>query len=82
MSEDTWPWRLRRNWSNGCEVCPDIYLGDQWIATVVGAPHLGSDSLRTGRRIVAALNATKDLTTQELEGGPVGRWPAREDATR
>lgn len=63
------PYRLERRYSNGCEVCPEIWLGQHWVATLAGAPYLGHSSLQAGRRIVAALNATRHMTIEELERG-------------
>jgi hypothetical protein len=63
------PYRLKRVYSNGCEVCPEIWLGHKWVATLAGAPHLGHDSLEAGCRIVFALNAVKHLDTADLERG-------------
>lgn len=49
------PYEVRRRWSNGCEVCPEIWAGDEWVATVVGAPHLGFErTLPTAGLLAAA----------------------------
>jgi len=64
------PWHVKRRYSGAWEVCPEVWLGEKAIATVLGCPCYGYPSLSTARRIVAALNAVKDLTTEELEAGP------------
>lgn len=61
------PYRWERVYSNGCQCGTMIWNSSEWIADVVGAPCLGSDSVNTARRIVAALNACKGISTEELE---------------
>lgn len=62
MSEPTnEPYRLERKWSNDCEVCPQIWRGNEWVANVVGAPFLGRDSVDRGCDLVRKLNDHDDL---------------------
>lgn len=68
------PWFVVRNWSDGCEKCPDIYSGKQWIATVVGAPHLGHDSLERAELIVKAVNAYRNAPTPTPSAGQEVRY--------
>lgn len=52
------PWRVLPRCSNGCEECPEIWAGDHWVATVVGAPYLGNkDTHPNAALIVEAVNA-------------------------
>jgi hypothetical protein len=71
---ETYPWRLERRWMDGFEVCPRIYLGSRWVATIDG-PQI-DDPIEAGQRIVASLNYTRDLTTDELQAGTC---PRKED---
>ncbi len=62
MSEATKePYRLERKWSNGCEVCPQVWRGNDWVCDVIGAPYLGFDSIAKGKELVRKLNAHDDL---------------------
>lgn len=48
-------WRVRRVYSNGCEVCPRVVAGDKVIAEVWGAPYIGfTDTLAKAYLIAAA----------------------------
>jgi hypothetical protein len=54
--QSTGRWHVVRQYSNGCETGPAIYLDNQWMATIVGAPHLGFRSVEMAERICAAMN--------------------------
>jgi hypothetical protein len=66
--EQTWPWR-----ASLCQEDVDVCLGDVAIARIVRPPGGSLESvshrLAAARRMVAALNAVKHLTTEELERG-------------
>lgn len=53
--------RVERRWSNGCEICPRLFEGDTWIAEVVGAPHLGFDSVQKAEEIALRVNLHDEL---------------------
>lgn len=65
-------YRVERRFSNGCEVCPQIWRGDKWIADIPGAPYLGKDGLIVANEIVEKVNgydrlaADVDRLTREL----------------
>lgn len=48
---------VERQWSNGVETCPHLKHGAVWVATVVGSPHLGHDSVPRAEEIARKLNA-------------------------
>lgn len=52
---------VERHWSNGFETCPRILEDGRWVADVVGAPHLGHDSVQKARELAAQLESHADL---------------------
>lgn len=57
-TEPTTPWRVERRYSNGCEGCPEIWAGTEWVAVVTGSlPHLLPAAHAKAERIVRAVNA-------------------------
>lgn len=74
---DPEPWTVKPVHSNGCEVGPEIMAGDEWVATLVGAPYLGSTTTNpNAARIVAAVNSVAGIPTAALEAGVVAELVA------
>lgn len=56
MAHTPGPWKVERQWSNGCENCPRIYSADDtWVAEAVGAPYVvGPEPTMSNATLIAA----------------------------
>lgn len=60
MSHTPGPWRVKRRWSNNCEIVPRITCNPDddracgWIADIIGAPYLGHESTLPNAMLIAA----------------------------
>jgi hypothetical protein len=75
------PWMWRRKYSNGCEVCPDIYSESEWVASTTGAPHIfGERAVANAKLIAASPDLLKELrkAVEMLENTIEGDQPACE----
>lgn len=61
------PWRMKRRYSNGCEIVPRIHCEPSkdrecgWIADCVGAPYLGYESTLVNAEFIALARNAFDV---------------------